>query len=90
MDYNLQYQIFKDGRLWAFVKDMNNDGILSRSDFWLWIKWAFFYPGDAFLLLIGKNQWLFSLFELSSDSYGNPFSGIIGCILFTFWPYFLF
>ncbi len=35
---------------WIFVADMNRDGLVTVSDLWLWVKWAFYAPGDCILL----------------------------------------
>jgi hypothetical protein len=37
---------------WTFIWDMNRDGFVTISDVWLWMKWAFFIPGDFILLVI--------------------------------------
>jgi len=29
---------------------MNRDGLVTVSDLWLWVKWAFYAPGDCILL----------------------------------------
>jgi hypothetical protein len=39
---------------WNFTWDMNNDGVVTISDAWLWLKWVFFAPGDLLLLLLMK------------------------------------
>src|SRR5712675_1416458 len=37
---------------WIFLADMNRDGYVTISDFWLWIKWVFYAPGDWILLML--------------------------------------
>ena len=34
---------------WIFVADMNRDGHITISDFWLWVQWVFYAPGDCIL-----------------------------------------
>lgn len=73
-------------RQWNFIADMNFDGIVNAVDYWLWLKWVFFYPGDCVL------QWMFKHaptlakgLELSSlDSFGGAGSGVISLWVFMF------
>jgi hypothetical protein len=37
---------------WIFLTDMNGDGVVTISDFWLWAKWVFYAPGDFMLLAL--------------------------------------
>jgi hypothetical protein len=70
-------------RPWYFVADMNYSGSVTISDFYLWIKWLYFYPGDIFLKMVaGELPRLISFFEMSniSNSYGGILSGILSAI----------
>ena len=69
-------------RLWFFEADMDQNGVITISDLWLWIQWLFFYPGDLLILGIMKFGDIHTFFELSSSTFGNWFSGIIS---FIFW-----
>jgi hypothetical protein len=45
------------------------------SDVWLWVKWAYFWPGDGLIYLaIQKTPELAEFFELSAAKYGGPLS----------------
>jgi hypothetical protein len=37
---------------WNFVADMNLDGVITISDFFLWVKWIFYAPGDFILFML--------------------------------------
>ena len=69
-------------RLWFFEADMDQNGVTTISDIWLWVQWLFFYPGDFLILGIMKFGDIHTFFELSSSTFGNWFSGIIS---FIFW-----
>ena len=69
-------------RLWFFEADMDQNGVITISDLWLWVQWLFFYPGDLLILGIMKFGDIHTFFELSSSTFGNWFSGIIS---FVFW-----
>ena len=69
-------------RLWFFEADMDQNGVITISDLWLWVQWLFFYPGDLLILGIMKFGDIHTFFELSSSTFGNWFSGIIS---FIFW-----
>ena len=72
-----------DPRLWGFVADMNFDGSITISDFWLWLKWFYFYPGDGLVyFLLHKTPSIASFFEMTSGSYGGAFSAIVSSIFF--------
>ena len=69
-------------RLWFFEADMDQNGVITISDIWIWVQWLFFYPGDLLILGIMKFGDIHTFFELSSSTFGNWFSGIIS---FAFW-----
>ncbi len=74
--------MMNDSRQWSFLADMNQSGAITISDVWLWFKWLFFYPGDWIFkhILLGLGSGNF--FEISNNSYGGFFSGLIS---FTVW-----
>lgn len=62
-------------RQWAFVADMNHSGTITISDFWLWVKWLYFWPGDAVIVLLIQNAPdVAAFFELSPARIGGPLS----------------
>jgi hypothetical protein len=53
---------------WMFAADMNRDGQITISDFWLWVKWIFFAPGDGILFGIMFHLPSFAkFFEISTS-----------------------
>jgi len=76
------YSQMEAERLWSFEADMDQNGAITISDIWLWVDWLFFYPGDFLILGIMKFGDIHTFFELSSNTFGNWFSGIIS---FIFW-----
>jgi hypothetical protein len=63
---------------WIFVADMNGDGLITISDFWLWVKWVFYAPGDCILLgVMLQMPSLAKFFEIST------------LFLFGWWSFFL-
>ena len=74
-------------RQWQFVADMNRNGMLTMSDVWLWVKWAYFWPGDGLIYLaITKTPGLAVFFELSYSKFGGPLSLFLS---FPIWVIFL-
>ena len=74
-------------RQWEFMWDMNQNGLVTVSDLWLWIKWAYFWPGDALIYLaILHTPSLAEFFELSAAKYGGPLSLFLS---FPMWIIFL-
>ena len=64
-------------RLWLFEADMNFDGIVGLSDFWLWANWLFYYPGDALLkAIIDYAPLVAETLEVSLQSFGSAASGL--------------
>jgi hypothetical protein len=64
-------------RDWGLVADMNADGIVSVSDVWLWIKSAFFYPGDVVVFVFGNlSEYSRQFFEITNQSFGGWFSAL--------------
>lgn len=62
-------------RQWKFVADMTGNGTVTVSDFWLWIKWLYFWPGDGLIYLaITKVPRLARFFELSASKFSGPLS----------------
>lgn len=62
-------------RQWDFVADMNGSGSVTVSDVWLWIKWVYFWPGDAFIDVMIRNfPTIAAFFELSTNKFGGPLS----------------
>ncbi|HVY07990.1 MAG TPA: hypothetical protein VHB46_18585 [Burkholderiales bacterium] len=62
-------------RQWEFVADMNHSGDITISDVWLWIKWIYFWPGDALIyVLLQKAPELAAFLELSTKQFGGPLS----------------
>ncbi len=79
-----------DPRQWSFVADMNYSDSITISDVWLWFKWLYFYPGDGlFYFMIHKKPPIAVFFEITFNSYGGLFSGIVSFIcwfiLLTIW-----
>jgi len=69
-------------RQWRFSADMNHSGAVTISDVWLWAKWLYFYPGDGLLyFVIRKAPALAKFFEISSNSYGGVFSGLVSFLV---------
>jgi hypothetical protein len=49
--------------------------MVTVSDVWLWIKWAYFWPGDGLIhLAILKAPEIAAFFELTPAAYGGPLS----------------
>ena len=70
-------------RLWEFRADMNFDNMVTISDYWLWFKWLYFYPGDILLFnLVNTAPSFASFFELSVLDLSGGFSGVMS---FVFW-----
>lgn len=65
-----------EDRQWAFVADMNRDGLITISDVGLWFKWLYFYPGD-FLISGAGGTALGQFLELNGNSFGGVGSGVI-------------
>ncbi len=63
---------------WIFLADMNRDGYVTISDFWLWIKWVFYAPGDWILLMLMMHAPSFS-----------KFMEITTAMLYGWWSFFL-
>jgi hypothetical protein len=62
-------------RRWAFVADMTGNGTVTISDFWLWIEWLYFWPGDGLIYLVLKYAPAAAAFlELNPGRYGGPLS----------------
>lgn len=70
---------------WNLSWDMNSDGLISISDFWLIFEYFFFLPGDILLIFLIHlfSDSVLQFFEISTvtDVYGTAFSGIISFIL---------
>ena len=70
-------------RLWEFRADMNFDNMVTISDYWLWFKWLYFYPGDILLFnLVNTAPSFASFFELSVLDLSGGLSGVMS---FVFW-----
>jgi hypothetical protein len=68
---------------WTLMADMNQNGAITISDAWLWFQWFYFLPGDGLLyFFMEKLIPLGAFFELTVQSYGNLFAGVIS---FLFW-----
>lgn len=71
-------------RDWSFVADMDRNGIVTISDAWLWVKWLFFWPGDAMLyLLMNSAPGLAQFLELSYFDYHGFLAGVLSFITWT-------
>lgn len=71
-----------DPRQWAFKLDMNHNGSFTITDLWAWFKWLYFYPGDLIIkITISKIPAFAHFFELTQNSYGGIFSGIVSFII---------
>ena len=65
----------KSARQWEFIADMNSSGTVTISDFWMWIKWLYFWPGDALIFLtMQKAPDVAAFFELSAAGFGGALS----------------
>lgn len=74
-------------RQWDFVWDMNQNGVVTVSDLWLWIKWLYFWPGDGLIyLILRKAPEVAAFFELSAAKFGGPLSLFLS---FPMWILFL-
>jgi hypothetical protein len=64
---------------WGFFNgDMNGDGALTISDLLLWIKHAYFLPGDCLLWFLDSYLRPVARFlEVSTGDYGGFFSGFV-------------
>lgn len=63
------------GRQWTFVADMTGNGTVTVSDFWLWIEWLYFWPGDGLIYLVMKYAPAVAAFlELTPGKYSGPLS----------------
>jgi hypothetical protein len=61
---------------------MNDDGVVTISDAWLWLKWIFFAPGDLLLLLLMNYGTPVALFlEISPTSISGILSGFMSGII---------
>ncbi|MBW6393263.1 hypothetical protein [Billgrantia antri] len=67
-----------DVRQWVFVADMNYSDSVTISDVWLWVKWLYFYPGDAIIYyIVNFFTGIANFFEISNGDYGGVLSGVI-------------
>ena len=75
--------IWTNARMWAFVADMNGDGVVTISDVWLWFEWLYFYPGDGVVWVVGTALPAAARFlEVTPASYGAASgSGIISLLI---------
>ena len=74
-------------RRWEFVADMTGNGTVTVSDFWLWIEWLYFWPGDYLIwLVIRYLPAVASFLELNPGKYSGPLSLFIS---FGLWIVFL-
>jgi hypothetical protein len=57
---------------------MNQSGSITISDFWLWCKWIYFYPGDliVYYLMNGASS-VGQFFDISYASYGGVLSNFV-------------
>ena len=70
-------------RQWIFGVGMNLDGIMHMSQWWLWAKWLFYYPGDSLLqAMMRYTPHLAGLLEISRNSFGGSASGLISLCCF--------
>lgn len=62
-------------RRWEFVADMTGNGTVTISDFWLWIEWLYFWPGDALIYVAMEYApGVAKFLELTPAKYGGPLS----------------
>jgi hypothetical protein len=74
-------------RQWEFAADMNQNGLVTVTDVWLWIKWGYFWPGDGLIwLAINYTPGLAKFLELSPGKYSGPLSLFLS---FPMWVVFL-
>ncbi len=62
---------------------MNDDGVVTISDVWLWLHWLYFYPGD-FVLASFEATPIGTFFEVTPSSFGGWASGVISAIVWIF------
>ncbi|MCY1427556.1 hypothetical protein D9M71_434060 [compost metagenome] len=76
----------QDLRQWSFIADMNHSGSITIGDIWLWCDWLFYYPGDTLILFLINHAppKFIQFFEITYNSYGGPFSGVISGVVFLF------
>jgi hypothetical protein len=68
-------QALNGSRRWEFVADMTGNGTVTVSDFWQWIEWLYFWPGDGLMYLVMKYVPAVGAFlELTPGRYGGPLS----------------
>lgn len=75
LELALAYCLDDRAEIWFIAYDMNCDGVFTISDVGLWLRWAFFLPGDGLLWLLFK-IWpgLATFLELTISDYGGVFS----------------
>ena len=69
---------------WDLTWDANYDGAITVSDVSIWLKWIYFAPGDGLIWFLMQFNGTRTFFELSEQSYGNLFSGIVSAPLIAF------
>ncbi len=65
------------GRLWQFIWDMNQDGIVTFRDIPDWALWLFYYPGDLLVYLILSSPETARFLEMSFYDYGGRSSLVL-------------
>lgn len=77
-----------DPRLWSFILDIDQNGFITVSDFWLHFKWLYFYPGDVTILIcMTVFEPIGNFLELNFSFYGGFLSGLVsffGWLTFSF------
>lgn len=72
-------------RQWAFVRDMNRDGLITISDVWLWFEWLLYYPGDCLVAwLILDAPGVAQFLEVDQSFLGGRLSGFLSVALWYF------
>jgi len=74
---------------WQLSWDMNNDGSVSIGDFWLFLRWVFFVPGDFVLLLMMLHATTIALYlgmgvKLLSGAISGAISAVVWIVTFGF------
>ena len=69
-------------RRWSLATDANGDGIITISDFWAWVEWVFFAPGDFVLLsMIIRFPDVALFLEMTPSMLSGWLSGAISMVL---------
>ncbi len=68
----------------SLQRDMNGDGVQTISDVWLWVKAAYYWPGNWLIDQMASQPKLVEFFELNWQSCGGWLSLTISTLCWIF------